>query len=149
MCGSRTTEPVIRPVLQVKCTWRQSEKYEIIKKTCQKWMCVVSCSFVEPQGWTSPLSAFIKTSPLSCENSTYSHPVLETGLYITDPIWHFTTMNGLVPSRLQGLFVHWFRPYIDSEKIWMNRYNKVTWNQFRFSASIYKIQPILLETMLQ
>lgn len=32
MCGLHTAGPVIRSVLQVKCIWRQSEKYEINKR---------------------------------------------------------------------------------------------------------------------
>lgn len=32
MCGLHTAGPVIRSVLQVKCIWRQSAKYEINKR---------------------------------------------------------------------------------------------------------------------
>ena len=31
MCGLHTTSPVIRSILQVKCMWRQSAKYEVNK----------------------------------------------------------------------------------------------------------------------
>lgn len=56
MCGLHTAASVIRAVLQVKCIWRQSTKYEINKR---KLSDVAGCGALavspEPQGKISTL----------------------------------------------------------------------------------------------
>lgn len=57
MCGLHTAASVIRAVLQVKCIWRQSAKYEINKI---KLSDVAGCGAlaVSPEQHTSPLMPF-------------------------------------------------------------------------------------------
>lgn len=60
MCGLHTTGPVIRSVLQVKCIWHQSAKYEINKRKLSDvagyGVLVVSA---KPQGKSSTVQCFV------------------------------------------------------------------------------------------
>lgn len=79
MCGLHTAGPVIRSVLQVKCIWRQSEKYEINKRKLSDVAGYGGLAVSpEPQGKSNTLHClcpfffffFNNSYPLSCEDWT-------------------------------------------------------------------------------
>lgn len=80
MCGLHTAGPVIRSVLQVKCIWRQSEKYEINKRKLSDVAGYGGLAVSpEPQGKSNTLlMSFFLITATHCPVKTEHNPDLNT-----------------------------------------------------------------------